>query len=258
MSSSKRIKENLDKRLEKIRKEIKEKSNKLVEKTQEKYNPVESEIKIKYVSQSCQDGSEHDWKKHHESEDHTEIVYYCNNCHIQKTEKQIFEHFKPKLLPHHMINHGPAERHHDPRKYSAPKTPVHLIGDIIQKNEIFNRCKNNQKIKSDVNNLEEKAKILSTIIPAIILDECVASLKLLEKIQESGYDVSFLGRGLPDKEIYNKVLEIKGILVTEDEEFHQNVYRDKFSTLPIFVSRNSELVMQNSEIINKAMRRFES
>jgi len=259
VASRKRRKENLDKRLEKIREELKEERDRQVKsKTQKKYNSVESKIKTKFIVQQCQDGDEHDWKKHHESADHTEIEYYCDNCHIHKKEKQIFENFKPKLLPYQMKNHGPAERNHDPQKYSAPEIAVHLIGDIIQKNEIFNRCKNNMKIKLDADTLEEKAKILSDIIPHIILDECIASHKILEKIQDIGYDVSFLGRGLSDEEIHKKVLEINGILVTEDKEFYQNVFRDRFSNFPIFVSRNLELVMQNVEIIAKAMKRFES
>lgn len=248
MASRKRRKENLEKRLEKIRAELKEKKDRY----------TESKIKTKSTSQLCQDGSEHDWKKHHESEDHTEIVYYCDNCHIHKSEKQTFKSFKPKLLPHRLKNHGPAERYHNPRKYSAPETAVNLIGNIVQKNEIYNRCKKNGSVKSEANSLEEKAKILSEIIPTIILDECVASSKLLEEISEIGYDVSFLGRELLDEEIHKKVLEIKGILVTEDKEFHHNIYRDKFSNTPIFISRNSELLNQNLKIIENDMKRFES
>lgn len=259
MANRKRRKENLDKRLEKIREELKKERDKQVESTiQEKYHVIESKIKTKSTSQQCQDGDEHDWKIHHESEDHTEIEYYCDNCHMHKKEKQTFEHFKPKLLPYQMKSHGPATRHHDPTKYSAPETSVHLIGDIIQKSEIFNRCKNNLKIKSNATSLEEKAKILSDFIPPIILDECIVSQKMLEKIQEIGYDVCFLKRGLPDEDISEIASKINGVLVTEDKLFHKDEYLDEFSKNVVFIPNNSELLMQNVEIIAKAMRKFES
>jgi hypothetical protein len=211
----------------------------------------------KKIQKHCEEAKE-ERERHGKTDMQKEQILIEPKIPKKNLAKPLNNKFQFTLLPHELKHHGPAERHLDPQKYSAPEKLIHLIGDVIQKQVIFNRCKNNNKIKSEPNNNEERLKILSNIIPTIIVDECVASDKLLEKIQKSGYDVCFLGRKLSDEEIYKKMLEIKGILVTEDQEFHLRVYRDKFVNDPIFVSRNSEQVMQNLGIIERAMKKFES
>ena len=142
---------------------------------------------------------------------------------------------------------------------SAPKKAKSWIGDMVQKNEIYKRCIKNSKIPNppEIAGLEEKSKILSKIIPPLILDECVASSKLIEKIQEQGYDGHYLGRKLDDDEIFPVVEEHEAILVTEDKEFHDRVLDHKFTLDPIFIGRNSEQVMENLQVIINHMRKFE-
>ena len=242
MSKRKKREENLRRRVAAIAKSL-EKDNK------EKIN------KKHHVTAKCV----HVWNKFCESEDHTEIEYYCDNCHVHKTEKQTFEHYKFKLLPHELKNHGPAEHHLDPRKYTAPLESIRLRGDLIQRNKIFNNCFRSKVITNvNVTGLEEKSEILDTLIPKIIVDECVTSLKLLEKIQEIGYNVEYLGRGLPDEEIFKTVEEQNAVLVTEDKEFHDKVLHNKPTHDPIFVSRNTEKVLENVDVIQRYMKRFEA
>lgn len=200
----------------------------------------------------------HIWVKHHESEDHDQITFYCDECHIHKTEKQVFEQFEPKFEPHELKNHGPAQRHKDPRKYCAPTTPIMLKGNKVQKNEILKRCIESKKIEQiNVEGLDEKIERLNEIIPEIIIDECVASQTLLKNIQEIGYNVCFLGRGLKDDYIFDIVEKEKAILVTEDEEFHYRVSKNELTYDPIFITRNNEHVLKNTEIIESHMRNFE-
>jgi predicted nuclease of predicted toxin-antitoxin system len=201
---------------------------------------------------------DHVWIESYESRDHTEITYSCENCFDRKTEKQTFEPYKFKLLPHELKNHGPAEHHLDTRKYAAPSDAIKIKGNLILRNKIFDNCFKNRVITNvNVTGLEEKSDILDTIIPKIIVDECVASKTLLEKIQEQGYNVWYLGKGLPDEEIFKIVEEQKAILVTEDEEFHNKVLDDKLTHDPIFVIRNIENVMDNVGVIQRHMKRFE-
>ena len=200
----------------------------------------------------------HEWKKHHESRDHTELVYFCENCYNQKTEKQTFEHYKFKLLPHELKNHGPAEHHVDSRKYTAPLEQIILKGDLIKRNQIFNNCFQNKIISNvDVTGLEEKSEILDRIIPKIIVDECVANKTLLKKIQESGYHVWYLGRGLSDEEIFKIVIEQTAILITEDEEFHNKVLDQKLTHDPIFIHRDTSAILENMGVIKRHMKKFE-
>ncbi len=173
-------------------------------------------------------------------------------------KKPEIEPYKFKLLPHELKNHGPAEHHPDPRKYTAPIDTIKKKGNLIERNKMFDNCFKNRVITNvNVTGLEEKSDILDTIIPKIIVDECVASDKLLEKIQEQGYHIWYLGKGLPDEEIFKIVEEQKAILVTEDEEFHNKMLDDKLTHDPIFVIRNTENVMDNVGVIKRHMRRFE-
>ena len=200
----------------------------------------------------------HIWIKQYETKDHTEIIYSCENCFDRKTEKQTFEDFKFKFSPYEIKNHGPAEHHKDTRKYTASIEQIELKGNLILRNKIFNNCFKNRVITNvNVTGLEEKSEILDTIIPKIIVDECVMSLKLLEKIQEIGYNVEYLGRGLLDEEIFKKVEEQKAILVTEDKEFHDKVLDDKPTHDPIFIARNTDKILENVGVIQRYMKRFE-
>ncbi|EIJ64984.1 hypothetical protein BD31_I0781 [Candidatus Nitrosopumilus salaria BD31] len=242
MSKRKKREENLRRRVAAIAKSMKKETKK---------NIV---LKKDYAKKVC----DHVWIKHHEVEDHTEIVYFCDHCHNQKKIKQTFEHYKFKFLPHELKKHGPAEHHSDPRKYTAPPKPLLLKGSLIQRNNIFNRCFVNKLVtNTNVTGLKEKSEILDNIIPKIILDECVASMKLLEKIQECGYHIEYLGRGLSDYEIHEIVEEQHAILVTEDKEFHHSVLKNKLTYDPIFIGRNTENILENVGIIQKHMKKFE-
>ncbi len=201
----------------------------------------------------------HVWVFHNKSEDHTEIEYYCDECHNHKTEKQEQkEQYKPKLLPHEIKNHGPAEHHIDSRKYTAPAEKIQLDGDLIARNKIFDNCFQNRVIINvNITGLEEKSNVLDTIIPKIIVDECVANSTLIKKIKELGYNVWYLGRGLPDDEIFKVVKEQNAILVTEDEEFHNRVLDDLPIHDPIFIVRNTDIILENVGVIQRYMKRFE-
>jgi hypothetical protein len=210
------------------------------------------------IPRPSQKNCEHVWKVFCNLENSAEIEYSCEKCLIHKTETKSHNEFKPKLLPHELKNHGPAEHHHDPRKYTAPLEKIILKGDLIEKNKIFNNCLQNKVLtNNNVTGLDEKSEILDDIIPKIIVDECVANDTLIKKIQECGYDVGYLGPGLSDEEIFQKVLKIKAVLVTEDKEFHNRVLDDKPTHDPIFVSRHTEHVIENAEIIQRHMKQFE-
>ena len=202
---------------------------------------------------------QHDWKILYESEDKTEIIYHCYYCNDKHIVKKKFNYFKPTLMPHTLKRKGPAEYHPEPRKYSARAEEIHEKGDIIQKNEIYKRCLTNGKIKHSGNpSLEEKSEIVSQIIPPIVLDECVDRSTLMEKIQESGYDVHYLGRGLDDLDhILPFLIEHKAVLVTEDKEFFQIVTTSKLTLDPIFIERNAEKVMDNLGTILRYMKKLE-
>ena len=205
------------------------------------------------------ESKKHNWQIHHESEDKTEIIYYCYYCHEHIVLDKKFNYYTPTLLPHKLKRKGPSESHPDARKYTAPEKAKSWTGDVVQKNEIYKRCLKNGKIPnpSEIAGLEEKSKIIQKIIPTIILDECVVSSKLIEKIQEQGYDGHYLGRRLDDDEIFSVVEDLQAILVTEDKEFHNRVLEHKFTLDPIFIGRNTEQVMENLQVIINHMRKFE-
>ena len=244
-------------RIENKKKQQNDKERKKLENTIKNFNNNKNKQKNANVfpnSKTCK----HVWVKHHESEDHDEITFYCDECHIHKTEKQVFEQFKPKLEPHEMKNHGPSETHKDPRKYYAPNTAIILKGNKVQKNEILKRCVDNKKIDQiNVNGLDKKIEILNEVIPDIVIDECVANQTLLKNIQEIGYNVCFLGRGLSDDMIFDIVEKQKAILVTEDVEFHYSVSKNELTYDPIFITSNNEHVLKNTSIIESHMKKFE-
>jgi len=88
------------------------------------------------------------------------------------------------------------------------------------------------------------------------LDECITNPKLIEKVREEGYDVIYLGRGLPDWKIFEFVIEKKGILVTEDREFHEWTRMNDLD--PCFISKDEKNLMISVGLIKKHMKKFES
>jgi len=251
--------ENKRKEKERIENKKKEKianERKKLEKTIKNFNnKKEKNSKVFPNPKTCK----HNWIVHHESEDKSETEYYCDECHDHKIEKQIHEQFKPKLKLHEMKKRwGPGKSHKNERHYYAPTTPIALKGNKIQKNEILKRCVGNKKILHvNAEGLDEKIEMLNDIIPEIVIDECVANQTLLKNIQEIGYDVCFLGRGLPDDEIFDIVEKQNAILVTEDEEFHYRVSKNELTYNPIFITSNNEHVLKNTSIIESHMRKFE-
>jgi uncharacterized protein with PIN domain len=73
----------------------------------------------------------------------------------------------------------------------------------------------------------------------LILDECVASERLIEKLKNEGFDGEFLGRGLSDPQVAAKTEEKNGILVTEDSEFYES--RRKIEPRPCFVRKDDSI-----------------
>jgi len=210
------------------------------------------------IPRPSQKNCDHVWKVFCNVEDSSEIEYTCEKCLIHKTDTKSPELFESKLLPHELKNHGSAEHHKDTRKYTAPLEPISMKGDKIERNRIYNNCFKNKLITNvNVTGLEEKLVILDEVIPKIIVDECVASHKIIEKIAEAGYDVKFLKRGLADDVIFGVVNQQKAILVTEDREFHNRILDYKLTHDPIFVSRDTDHVLDNVGVIQRHMKRFE-
>ena len=209
------------------------------------------------IPRSSQENCEHVWKVFCNSENSMEIEYTCEKCLIHKTEAKSYEKFESKLLPHELKNHGPAQHHNNPRRYTAPSKSQMLIGDIVEKTMIFQRCLLTGVIKKNVIGMENKIKEVDKIIPKIILDECVANSTLIKKIQELGYNIWYLGRKLSDDEILLVVEKQNAVLVTEDKEFHNRVLDNKPIRDPIFVGRNTNQIIENVEVIQKHMKQFE-
>lgn len=53
----------------------------------------------------------------------------------------------------------------------------------------------------------------------IIIDECIYSEKLMEKLEEEGLNIKYLGYGKKDDEIERYVKRYDTLLVTADTEF---------------------------------------
>ncbi len=59
-----------------------------------------------------------------------------------------------------------------------------------------------------------------SLLPTIILDECIYSESLHEKVNALGYNVLFMGSGLPDDSIRSYMRKNpKNVLITADKEF---------------------------------------
>jgi rRNA-processing protein FCF1 len=209
------------------------------------------------IPRPSQKNCEHVWKVFCNLENSMEIEYSCEKCLIHKTETKSYKKFESNLLPHELKNHGPAQHHINPRRYTAPSKSHMLIGDMVEKTMIFQRCLQTGIIKKNVIGMENKIKVVDKIIPKIIIDECVANSTLIKKIQELGYNIWYLGRKLSDDEILEVVEKQNAVLITEDKEFHNRVLDNKPIRDPIFVSRNTNQIMENVGVIQKHMRQFE-
>lgn len=142
--------------------------------------------------------------------------------------------------------------------YTLPSSLVSWVGDLIQKNNIFNRCAANGIItKIDATELKEKSIILDSIIPKIIVDESVASSELFEKLREQGYDGMCLGRDHPEEEVFRICIGKNTVLVIEEVEFYEKIHDNKIYHVPIFISTNPELLNESVGKIVAHMQLFE-
>jgi len=156
------------------------------------------------------------------------------------------------------IEEKPMLEYHPQPTFVAPSSMISWDGDPIQKNKIFNRCAKNGIItKIDATDLEEKWIILDSIIPKIIVDESVASTKLLETIKKWGYDGLYLGKDSLDGEVFRVAGGKNAVLVIEEGEFYDKIQDYKIYHVPIFISRNADLINENIVTIVKHMRLFE-
>ena len=75
-----------------------------------------------------------------------------------------------------------------------------------------------------------------SLLPTIILDECIYSESLHEKVNALGYNVLFMGSGLPDDKIREYIMQNpKTVLVTADKEFDAH-----FSWKQCFLCENEQ------------------
>ena len=157
----------------------------------------------------------------------------------------------------HIEEKPELEDHLEP-KFTAPTSLISWDGDPIQKNKIFNRCAQNGIItKRDATGLEEKSIILDSIIPKIIVDESVASTSLLETIKKWGYDGLYLGKDSLEGEVFRVAGGKNAVLVIEEGEFYDKILGYKIYHVPIFISRNTDMVNENIVTIVKHMKLFE-
>ena len=155
------------------------------------------------------------------------------------------------------LEEKPALEYHPQPTFVAPSSMISWDGNPIQKNKIFNRCAKNGIItKKDVTDLEEKWIILDSIIPKIIVDQCVANTKLLEKLKKWGYDGLYLGKDCPD-DIFSVAGGKNSVLVTEEGEFYEKIGDKKVYHVPIFISPDSDMENVNAGKIVAHMQLFE-
>lgn len=170
-----------------------------------------------------QDGHVHNY---HERSD---IDVYCTICgDIQS--KQNIEYFEITPSIHKVRI---AQKNPNPQKYYAPLSAVVWVGNHSKKKSLFlhfNEITSSQNIP--IEEFEQKLRPL-------ILDECIASQRLIEKLKNEGFDGEFLGRGLSDPQVAAKTDEKGGILVTEDSEFYES--RRKIEPMPCFVRKDDSI-----------------
>lgn len=84
----------------------------------------------------------------------------------------------------------------------------------IKKSEKRKKAKNKKHGKKMLWNDKD------SLLPTIILDECIYSESLHEKVNALGYNVLFMGSGLPDDSIRSYMRKNpKNVLITKDKEF---------------------------------------
>ena len=104
------------------------------------------------------------------------------------------------------------------------------LGKQLKKSEKHKKAKN-QKHGRKMLWSDKESKI-----PTIILDECIYSDTLHEKVHALGYNVLFMGSGLPDDKIREYIMQNpKTVLVTADKEFDAH-----FSWKQCFLCENEQ------------------
>jgi uncharacterized protein with PIN domain len=172
----------------------------------------------------AQDGHVHNFKERSQTE------AYCVICGDIKSKQEInYFEITPSI---HKLK-GVVQKNLNPQRYFAPSSPVAWIGNESKKNYLFARFKDvNSTSNLSIEEFKQKLKPL-------ILDECIASHRLIEKLQNEGYDGEFLGRNLTDPQVAAKTDEKGGILVTEDSEFYES--RRKIEPKPCFVRKDDSI-----------------
>lgn len=188
--------------------------------------------------------------------DHTETMYgvkvirrNSQNQSKHETEKQI----DVSLMPHRLKNHGPAEHKFDKIKYSASVSPYEKSGNAKAKISICDRILNE---KSALFSDEQKISEFAKKIPRLILDENIEKEKLAIHLNENGYDVIFLGRGVPDQLICKHAVQKNAIVVTADVDFALPLYRNEQKYEPIYIDQKTESLPENVRVISQKMEMF--
>lgn len=173
----------------------------------------------------AQDGHVHNFKERSETE------AYCVVCGGIKS-KQDINYFE--ITPSIRRLKGVVQKNLNPQRYFAPSSAIAWVGNKSKKNSLFMHLKeiNNNSQNLTIEEFEQKLKPL-------ILDECIASERLIEKLKNEGFDGEFLGRNLTDPQVAAKTEEKSGILVTEDSEFYES--RRKIEPRPCFVRKDDSI-----------------
>ena len=117
------------------------------------------------------------------------------------------------------------------------------LGKQLKKTE---KRKNNKNQKHDKKMMwfDKESKI-----PIILLDECIYSESLHEKVHDMGFNVLFMGSGLPDDKIREYIMQNpKTVLVTADKEFDAH-----FSWKQCFLCNNEQPEHELLNLINEFM-----
>jgi len=197
-------------------------------------------------------------RKRREENMKKKIASILAHTQIHQIEKSMASTEIETVSDYDHIEEKPELEDHLEPTFTAPSSLISWDGDPIQKNKIFNRCAQNGIItKRDATGLEEKSIILDSIIPKIIVDECVASTKLLETIKKWGYDGLCLGKDSPAGEVFRVAGGKNAVLVTEEGEFYEKIHDYKIYHVPIFISTNPEMLNENIGKIVAHMHLFE-
>jgi len=172
------------------------------------------------------DGHVHSYRERSETE------VYCDTCgDIQLKQDILYFEITPSI---HKVK-GVVQKNTNPQRYFAPLLAVAWVGNKSKKNFLYEHFKEIIQTQSKNLSIEEFEQKLRPLI----LDECVASERLIEKLKNEGFDGEFLGRGLSDPQVAAKTEEKNGILVTEDSEFYES--RRKIEPRPCFVRKDDSI-----------------